>query len=214
MIKVLAKSIREYKRASIMTPILVSGEVVMECLIPFIIATLVNQVKSGADLDSILKYGLILILMAGLSLMFGALAGSSCAVASCGLAKNLRKDMFNNIEKFSFENIDKFLTSSLVTRMTTDITNVQNAYMMIIRTAIRAPLMLIFAFCMAFYMGGKMAWIFLFVVPILATGLGIVIYKTMPLFKKVFKKYDNLNSSIQENIKGIRVVKSFVHEDY
>lgn len=214
MIKELAKSIREYKKTSIATPILVSLEVVMECIIPFIIATLVNEIKSGCELSVIIKYGIILVIMAGLSLMFGALAGSTCATASCGLAKNLRKDMFYNIQKYSFENIDKFLASSLVTRMTTDITNVQNAYMMIIRTAIRAPLMLIFAFVMAFVMGGRMAWIFLIVIPILACGLGIVIYKTMPLFKKVFKKYDNLNSSIQENIKGMRVVKSFVREDY
>lgn len=186
----------------------------MECTIPFIIAQLVNQIKAGCGVDIIVKYGLILILMAGLSLMFGTWAGSTCATASCGLAKNLRHDLFYSIQKFSFENIDKFLSSSLVTRMTTDITNVQNAYMMIIRTAIRAPLMLVFAFVMAFVMGGKMAWIFLIVVPILGTGLGMVIYKTMPLFKKVFKKYDRLNSSIQENVKAMRVVKSFVREGY
>ncbi|MFR4251617.1 MAG: ABC transporter ATP-binding protein [Christensenellales bacterium] len=214
MIKELTKSIREYKKASIATPILVSMEVVMECTIPFIIAQLVNQIKAGCSVDIIVKYGLILILMAGLSLMFGTWAGSTCATASCGLAKNLRHDLFYSIQKFSFENIDKFLSSSLVTRMTTDITNVQNAYMMIIRTAIRAPLMLVFAFVMAFVMGGKMAWIFLIVVPILGTGLGLVIYKTMPLFKKVFKKYDRLNSSIQENVKAMRVVKSFVREGY
>jgi ATP-binding cassette subfamily B multidrug efflux pump len=214
MIRELSKSIREYKRKSIETPILVSLEVVMECTIPFITAILVNEIKAGCDMYEIVKYGGILILMAALSLMFGMLAGYTCATASCGLAKNLRKDMFYSIQKYSFENIDKFLTSSLVTRMTTDITNVQNAYMMVIRTAIRAPLMLIFAFVMAFVMGGKMAWIFLVVIPVLALGLGFIIYKTMPLFKKVFKKYDRLNSSIQENIKGIRVVKSFVREDY
>lgn len=214
MIKQLAKSIREYKKASIATPILVSVEVVMECIIPFIIAQLINEIKAGCSLSVILKYGGILVIMAVLSLTFGGLAGSTCATASCGLARNLRKDMFYTIQTYSFENIDKFLTSSLVTRMTTDITNVQNAYMMIIRTAIRCPLMLIFAFVMAFVMGGKMAWIFLVVVPILGVGLGVVIYKTMPLFKKVFKKYDNLNSSIQENIKAMRVVKAFVREDY
>lgn len=214
MIKELAKSIREYKKTSIATPILVSLEVVMECIIPFIIAMLVNQIKAGCRLSVIVKYGVILIIMAMLSLMFGAFAGATCATASCGLARNLRRDMFYNVQKYSFENIDKFLTSSLVTRMTTDVTNVQNAYMMLIRTAIRCPLMLIFAFVMAFVMGGKMAWIFLIVVPILGVGLGLVIYKTMPLFKKVFKKYDNLNGSIQENIKGMRVVKSFVREDY
>ena len=214
MIKQLTKSIREYKKSSIVTPILVGGEVVMECTIPFIIAYLVNTVKAGCDMGMILKYGLLLVCMAALSLLFGALAGSTCATASCGLAKNLRKDLFYSIQGYSFENIDKFMTSSLVTRMTTDITNVQNAYMMVIRTAIRAPLMLVFAFVMAVVMGGRMAWIFLIVVPILGVGLSVVIYKTMPLFKKVFKKYDNLNSSIQENIKGMRVVKSFVREDY
>lgn len=214
MIKQLAKSIREYKKASIVTPILVGGEVVMECTIPFLIAYLVNEVKAGCNIGMILKYGALLVCMAALSLLFGALAGSTCATASCGLAKNLRKDLFYSIQGYSFENIDKFMTSSLVTRMTTDITNVQNAYMMIIRTAIRAPLMLVYAFVMAIVMGGKMAWIFLIVVPILAVGLSIVIYKTMPLFKKVFKKYDRLNSSIQENIRGMRVVKSFVREDY
>ena len=214
MIRQLAKSIREYKKASIITPILVSGEVIMECIIPFFIAFLVNEVKAGCDMEQILRYGIVLVCMAALSLLFGALAGSTCSTASCGLAKNLRKDLFYSVQSYSFENIDKFMTSSLVTRMTTDITNVQNAYMMIIRTAIRAPLMLIFAFIMAFVMGGKMAWIFLFVVPVLAVGLSLVIYKTMPLFKKVFKKYDRLNSSIQENIKGMRVVKSFVREDY
>lgn len=214
MIRELSKSIREYKKSSIATPILVSLEVVMECIIPFIIAMLVNQIKSGCDLTVIINYAVILVAMAALSLFFGTMAGITCAKASCGFAKNLRKDMFYSIQKYSFENIDKFLTSSLVTRMTTDVANVQNAYMMIIRTAIRAPLMLIFAFAMAFIMGGKMAWIFLFVIPVLAFGLILVIYKSMPLFKKVFKKYDNLNSSIQENIKGMRVVKSFVREDY
>ncbi len=214
MVKELAKSIREYKRASIATPILVSFEVVLECVIPFIIAMLVNQIKNGCSIGVILQYGGILVLMAGLSLTFGALAGSTCATASSGLAKNLRKDMFYKIQGYSFENIDKFLVSSLVTRMTTDVTNVQMAYMMIIRTAIRSPLMLIFAFVMAFVMGGKLAWVFLFVIPFLGLGLGLVIYKAMPLFKKVFKKYDNLNSSIQENVKAMRVVKSFVREDY
>ncbi|HHV50719.1 MAG TPA: ABC transporter ATP-binding protein [Clostridiales bacterium] len=213
-IKVLSKSVREYKKLSIITPVLISMEVVIECIIPFITATLVNQIKSGCDLNTIIKYGLLLIVMAFLSLAFGGIAGSTSATAACGFAKNLRKDMFYNIQNYSFENIDKFSTSSLITRMTTDVTNVQNAYMMIIRTAIRSPLMLIFAFVMAFVMGGRMAMIFLVVVPILATGLGFVIYKTFPLFRKVFKKYDALNKSIQENIKGMRVVKSFVREEY
>jgi len=214
MLKVLARSIREYKKLSIITPILISLEVVIECIIPFITATLVNEIKGGCGLNTIIKYGAVLIIMAFLSLMFGAIAGSTSATASSGFAKNLRKDMFYRIQDYSFENIDKFQTSSLITRMTTDVTNVQNAYMMIIRVAIRAPLMLIFAFVMAFVMGGRMAWIFLVVAPLLAIGLGLVISKTLPLFRKVFKKYDALNRSIQENIKGMRVVKSFVREDY
>ncbi|NLY42932.1 MAG: ABC transporter ATP-binding protein [Clostridiaceae bacterium] len=214
VIRELARSIREYKKQSIITPILISLEVVIECIIPFITATLVNEIKGGCDLSTIIKYCVILVIMAFLSLIFGGIAGSTSATASCGFAKNLRKDMFYNIQNFSFENIDKFLTSSLITRMTTDVTNVQMAYMMLIRVAVRAPLMLIFAFVMAFVMGGRMAWIFLVVTPILAIGLGIIIYKAFPLFKKVFAKYDALNKSIQENIKGMRVVKSFVREDY
>ena len=214
MIKKLMGSIREYKSASLKAPLFVSMEVVMECIIPFIIARLVNQIKAGCGLDVIAKYGALLIVMAALSLTFGAVAGSYCATAACGFAKNLRKDMFYNIQTYSFENIDRFSTSSLVTRLTTDVMNVQLAYMMIVRTAIRCPLMLVFSFCMAFLMGGRMGLIFLVVIPILAVGLGLVIRKTMPLFKRVFKKYDNLNSSIQENIKGIRVVKAFVREDY
>ena len=214
VIKKLMGSIREYKSASLKAPLFVSMEVVMECIIPFIIARLVNQIKAGCGLDVIARYGALLIVMAALSLTFGAVAGSYCATAACGFAKNLRKDMFYNIQTYSFENIDRFSTSSLVTRLTTDVMNVQLAYMMIVRTAIRCPLMLVFAFCMAFLMGGKMGLIFLVVIPILAIGLGLVIRKTMPLFKRVFKKYDNLNSSIQENIKGIRVVKAFVRENY
>ncbi|RXE58379.1 ABC transporter ATP-binding protein [Acetivibrio mesophilus] len=214
MIKDLARSIREYKKLSIITPILISLEVVIECIIPFITANLVNLIKSGCELRTIINYGVVLIVMASLSLMFGAIAGSTSATASCGFAKNLRKDMFYSIQNYSFENIDKFLTSSLITRMTTDVTNVQHAYMMLIRVAVRAPLMLVFAFVMAFVMGERMAWIFLVVVPILAIGLIVITYKALPLFRKVFKKYDALNSSIQENIKGMRVVKSFVREDY
>ena len=188
MIRELAKSIREYKKVSIMTPILVSMEVVMECLIPFIIANLVNQIKAGCEFQVIAVYGLVLVLMAGISLLFGAWAGNTCSTASCGLAKNLRKDMFYNIQNFSFENIDKFSASSLVTRLTTDVTNVQMAYMMIIRIAIRCPLMLIFAFIMAFVMGGKMAAIFLFVVPVLGFGwlpalIALALYGILPVLQ-------------------------------
>ncbi len=214
MIKTLAKSIREYKTPSIVTPILVTVEVVLECIIPFITARLITEIKNGCDLMTIINYGLILILMAALSLTFGTAAGFTCATASCGMAKNLRKDMFSAIQKYSFANIDKFMTSSLVTRMTTDVTIVQDAYMMLIRVAIRAPLMLVFAFVMAFIMGGKMAWIFLFVLPVLGLGLIFIGLKALPIFRRLFKKYDNLNASVQENIKAMRVVKSFVREDY
>lgn len=171
MIREIAKSIREYKKVSILTPIFVSLEVVIECIIPFLTAEMVNRIKDGHEISEITLYGIMLIVLAGLSLAFGALAGSTCATASCGLAKNLRRDMFHKVQDYAFENIDRFSTSSLVTRLTTDVTNVQNAYMMIIRIAIRCPLMLIFAFVMAFVMGGKMAFIFLFVVPVLGLGL-------------------------------------------
>jgi len=214
MIKKLAKSVREYKVASIVTPIFVFLEVVMECIIPFITADLVNAVEQGCDMRELAKYGGVLVLMAVLSLTFGSVAGVTCAKASCGFAKNLRKDMFYKVQGYSFENIDRFSTSSLVTRMTTDVTNVQNSFMMLIRIAIRAPFMLIFAFIMAFVMGGRMAWIFVVVLPILGFGLYMVGKKALPLFRKVFKKYDKLNESIQENVKGIRVVKSYVREDY
>ena len=214
MVKLFRMSLREYRSVTILTPILVSLEVVMECIIPFITANLVNEIKAGCGMDVILRYGGLLVLMAALSLLFGALAGLTCSTASCGLARNLRHDIFHSVQGFSFENIDHFLTSSLVTRMTTDVTNVQFAFMMIIRLAIRSPLMLVFAFVMAFMMGGKMAWIFLFVLPVLAAGLAIIISKTIPLFRRVFKKYDKLNESIQENVKAMRVVKAFVREDY
>ncbi len=214
MIKTLAKSIREYKKPSILAPVLVTGEVIMECIIPFIIANLVNEIQMGIDMPTLLGYAAVLIVMAGLSLAFGALAGKACSTASCGFARNLRKDMFYKIQGYSFENIDKFSVSSLVTRLTTDITNVQMAYMMIIRTAVRSPLMLIFSFVMGFVMGGKMALIFLVTIPVLGIGLFFVTKKTMPLFRRVFRKYDNLNASIQENIRGMRVVKAYVREDY
>ncbi|EGG83234.1 hypothetical protein HMPREF9477_00995 [Lachnospiraceae bacterium 2_1_46FAA] len=214
MIKELSKSIREYKKPSALAPVFVSLEVIMECIIPFVIARLVNEIKAGCEFKTIAIYGGILILMAGCALLAGAIAGSVCATGSCGFAKNLRKDMFYKIQTYSFTNIDKFSTSSLVTRLTTDVTNVQMAYMMLIRVAIRCPLMLIFSFTMAFIMGGKMAWIFVILVPILAVGLFLIIRMVMPLFKQVFKKYDKLNNSIQENIKGMRVVKSYVREEY
>lgn len=214
MLKILSKSIREYKTTSILTPLLVFFEVIIECIIPFVTAELVNRINAGCDFPTILRFGTLLALLAMVSLLFGTVAGFTCATASAGFVKNLRRDMYYKIQDYSFENIDKFSTSSLVTRLTTDIGYIQDAYMMIIRTAVRCPFMLIFAFVMAFVMGGKMALIFLFVTPILAVGLAFVIYKTMPLFRRVFKKYDNLNASVQENVKGMRVVKSYVREEH
>lgn len=214
MIKQLTGCLREYKHSAVITPIFIIFEVVLECIIPLIIANLVNEIQSGCGLDVIGKYGVILVIMACLSLLFGGLAGKTASTASCGLAKNLRKDMFYKVQEFSFENIDRFSTSSLVTRMTTDVMNVQMAFMMTIRLAVRAPFMFLFAIIMAFIMGGKLATIFVAVVPILILVLGFVVKITMPLFRAVFKKYDKLNNSIQENVKSMRVVKSFVREDY
>ena len=214
MIKVLARSIREYKKASILTPLLVTVEVILECVIPFVIANLVNQMQAGCSMDVIARYGAALIAMSVVSLIFGGAAGSTCATASAGFARNLRRDMFYKIQGYSFENIDKFLVSSLVTRLTTDITNVQMAYMMIIRIAIRCPLMLIFSFAMGFIMGGRLAVIFLFTIPLLGFGLFLVIRSATPLFRRVFRKYDALNDSVQENIQAMRVVKSYVREDH
>ena len=173
IIRVLKKSIREYKRDSILTPVLVAFEALVECIIPLMVANLVNRMQNGCDLSVIMKYGVILIIMACFSLLFGALAGIKAANASAGFGKNLRKDLFVAVQNFSFENIDRFSASSLVTRMTTDVTNVQMAYMMIIRTVVRAPLMLIFSLVMGFIMGGRLALIFLFTIPVLGIGLGL-----------------------------------------
>lgn len=214
MVREIASSLREYKRISIATPVLVTFEVLLECLIPYMIALLVNQIQAGCGLDVILKYGAVLVAMAAASLVFGVCSGASCAAASSGLAKNLRKDMFYKIQSYSFQNIDRFNVSSLITRMTTDVTNVQTAYMLLIRLVIRSPLMLIFSFVMAFVMGGSLAWVFVAVVPLLAVGLTIIVVKTIPLFRRAFRKYDKLNSSIQENVKAAREVKSYVREEY
>lgn len=214
MVKEIAHSLREYKRVSIATPILVCFEVAFEVLIPYVIALLVNRIEKGCELDVILKFGAVLVAMAAASLVFGVCSGASCAAASSGLAKNLRKDMFYKIQSYSFRNIDKFNVSSLITRMTTDVTNVQMAYMLLIRLVIRSPLMLICSFIMAFVMGGSLAWVFVAVVPLLAVGLIIIVVKTIPLFHRAFRKYDKLNSSIQENVKAAREVKSYVREEY
>ena len=214
MIKTLSKSIREFKKPAILTPILVVGEVILECIIPFVIANLVNEMQAGCGMDVIVQYGLQLIIMAVLSLILGVAAGNTCATASTGFARNLRQDMFYHIQDYSFENIDKFSVSSLVTRMTTDVINVQMSFMMIIRVAIRGPLMLIFSFIMGFAMGGRLALIFLVTIPLLGVGLVLVIRKATPIFRRVFRKYDALNDSVQENVQAMRVVKSYVRGDY
>ena len=212
MIRKLARCVGEYKRSAILTPIFIVCEVLLECLIPFIIAELVNRIKAGCEFREIAMYGLTLFLMACLSLTFGALAGATAATASAGFSKNLRRMMYHRIQEYSFENIDRFSSSSLVTRMTTDIQYVQMSFMMIIRIAVRAPIMFLFAIIMAFVMGGPLALMFVIVVPILLSGLLIIAKKAMPMFRRIFKKYDKLNESIEENIKGMRVVKSFVRE--
>lgn len=218
MVKELSKSIREYKLSSILTPIFVSLEVVLECLLPFVITLLIGAIDvddaSAVEITKILKYGCLLIGMSIGSLICGALSGLFCAKASTGFAKNLRKDLYYKVQDFSFENIDKFSTPSLVTRMTTDVNNVQMSYMMIIRIAVRCPLMMIFSLVMTFIMGGNLGWIFVGVIPPLGAILFLIMKRVMPLFHRVFKKYDNLNESIQENVRGVRVVKSFVREDY
>lgn len=214
MIKRLLKCVREYKFSSIITPVFMAFEVIVECIIPFVTAKLVNQIESDCDIATIAKYGMILILLAAASLVFGMLGGHFGAVASCGFAKNVRHDLFRAVQSFSFGNIDKFSTSSLVTRLTTDVTNVQMAYMMSIRIAVRCPLMLVFALCMAILISPSLSLAFAVVLPVLAIGLIFIIKNAYPVFNSVFKKYDNLNNSVQENVNGIRVVKAYVREDY
>lgn len=214
MIKRLMASIREFKKPSIITLILMVGEVVIEVLIPFITANLVNMIKASTSIDVVIKQGVLLVIMAFLSLACGGLAAFTAAKASSGFARNLRCDMFNAIQSYSFENVDNFSSSSLVTRMTTDVANVQMSYMMLIRTAVRSPLMLVFSIIMAFVMGGALALAFVVVVPFLTFGLLMVSRKAMPAFRRVFKKYDKLNESIEENVQAMRVVKGFSREEY
>ena len=214
IVTVLAKSIGEFKRDTILTPVFVLIETILEILIPFRTADLVDTLRTGADLNTVIQSGLILTAMAILSLLFGTLSGISVAKASTGFARNLRRDMFRNIQKFSFTTIDAFSSSSLVTRLTTDISNVQMAFMMLIRMAVRAPFMFISAFIAGFIMGGWLAIIFVAVMPLLGIGLYLIISKVIPIFKKVFKRYDALNESAEENLAGIRVVKSFVNENF
>ena len=214
MLKILSRSIREYKFSSLITPLLIMVEVIIECYIPFITADLINEINAGCGLDVISQYGVRLLILAFLSLACGVLAAHFCAVASCGFAKNLRSDLYSAVQSFSFSNIDRFSTSSLVTRMTTDVTNVQMAYMMIIRTAIRRPLMMVVALVMAIRISAKMSIGFAVIIPVLAIGLFFIIRSAHPIFKSVFKKYDKLNESVQENIEGMRVVKAYVREDF
>lgn len=214
MIKKLMNSIREYKRDSILAPVFVTLEVIMEVIIPWLMAELIDKGIDGGNMNFILKLGIMLAIVCVVSLIFGALSGKYSASASSGFAKNLRKDMFYNIQNFSFSNIDKFSTSSIVTRLTTDITNVQNAYQMIIRIAVRCPLMLVFSLIMAFNVNSELSLIFLGAIPFLGIGLFLVMSHAHPIFERVFKIYDKLNNVVQENLHGIRVVKSFVREDY
>ncbi len=214
MIKTLAKSIREYKLPSILTLIFIMGEVLIEVAIPFITANLVNDIKYGAPIEDVIKTGLFLVLMAVISLGCGGIAALTCAKASAGFAKNLRYDMFRKIQGYSFSNIDRFSSTSLVTRLTTDINNVQMSYMMLIRIAVRSPMMFIFSIIMAYTMGGALATTFVVVVPVLIFGLLFVARKAMPAFRRVFKKYDKLNESIEENVRGMRVVKGFSREEF
>lgn len=214
MFRKLAKCVREFKLPTILTLIFIVCEVVIEIFIPFVTADLITKIQKRVDMGEIISLGLLLISMAVLSLCCGGIAGFTCAKASAGFARNLREDVFGKIQTFSFENIDKFSSTSLVTRLTTDIGNVQMSFMMLIRIAVRAPLMLVFSIVMAVIMGGQLAITFVVVVPVLGFGLFLVSRKAMPAFRAVFKKYDRLNESIEENVRGMRVVKGFSREDY
>ncbi|MCR5576635.1 MAG: ABC transporter ATP-binding protein/permease [Oscillospiraceae bacterium] len=214
MIKTLSHSLRENKKPALLTLLFIVGEVFFEVLIPFYTADMVNMIKAGTALGNVTRLGALLVGMAVLSLIFGAAGARTCADASTGFARNLRRDMFVRVQDFSFENIDRFSSASLVTRMTTDVTNVQMSFMMLIRVAIRAPLMFLFAITMAFIMGGKLALTFVVVVPVLAAGLIFIAKNAMPAFRSVFRRYDKLNESIEENVRAMRVVKGFAREEY
>ncbi len=214
MIKRLLQCVRQYKRDSILAPVIISGEVILEVLMPWIMAKIIDNGIDVGNMDYIWKMGLLLILCCLASLACGAFAGKFAASASAGLARNIRKDMYYNVQNFSFHNIDKFSTASIVTRLTTDVTRIQDAYQMIIRTAVRSPFMLISSVVMAFTINWKLALIFMAAIPILAIGLYVIISHAHPVFERVFKTYDKLNRVVQENLYGIRVVKSFVREDH
>ncbi len=214
MIKRLLKSVREFKKDALLTPLFVVLEVVMEVIIPLVMALLIDKGIDGQDMAAIWKYGIILVLCAMLALVFGAAAGTFAARASTGFARNLRHDMYYNVQNFSFSNIDKFSTGSIVTRLTTDVTNVQNAFQMCTRIAVRCPVMLVFALFMAMKINSRMALVFLAVLPILAIGMGILMKVVGPVFERAFKIYDRMNTVVQENVRGIRVVKTYVREDH
>lgn len=214
MIRKILQSVRQYKKASIITPIAVAAEVAVEVIIPYLMASLIDYGITDGNMSFVVKMGITLAILAMFEIIFGVLSGKYAAIASAGLARNLRHDLYKNVQSLSFSNIDKFSTASIVTRLTTDVTNVQNAYQVIIRIAVRAPIMLIFALIMTFTINAQLSWIFIVTIPILAFGLGYIIVKAYPLFKKVFKDYDHLNNVVEENVRGIRVVKSFVREDY
>ena len=214
MIKRLLKSVREFKKDALLTPFFVVLEVGMEVIIPLVMALLIDKGIDGQDMAAIWKYGIILVLCAMLALMFGAAAGTFAARASTGFARNLRHDMYYNVQNFSFSNIDKFSTGSIVTRLTTDVTNVQNAFQMCTRIAVRCPVMLVFALFMAMRINSRMALVFLAVLPILAIGMGILMKVVGPVFERAFKIYDRMNTVVQENVRGIRVVKTYVREDH
>ena len=213
VVSTLLKSVRQYKKESLLAPLFVAFEVVLECAMPLAMAELIDKM-TGDSMTEIVKLGAILVIMAMISLLCGAYAGRFAAVASTGFAKNIRQDLFFKIQDFTFSDIDKFSTSSLVTRLTTDVTNVQNAYQMVIRLAVRTPLMIIFSVIMSISVNFQMSMIFLGMIPLLALILFGIIFTVMPIFKRIFKKYDALNNSVQENISGIRVVKAFVREDF
>ena len=214
MVRKLLRSVREYKTSSLLAPLFVTCEVILEVIIPMLMANLIDFGIEAGNMQYILKMGLALVIFCIVSLTFGALSGKYAAVASAGFAKNLREDMYNKVQEYSFSNIDKFSTASIVTRLTTDITNIQNAYMMSIRVAVRCPIMLIFALFMAFQINSHLAPIFVIAIPILAVGLVIIISNAKRIFERVFRTYDKLNNVVQENLHGIRVVKSFVREDH
>ena len=214
MLKKLSASIRQYKRQSLLAPLFVTFEVILEVLIPTIMAYLIDNGINKGNMNVIAKTGLILVVTCIISLICGILSGKFAAEASTGFAANLRKDMFYNVQNFSFENIDKFSTSSIVTRLTTDITNIQNAYQMVVRVAVRSPIMLVFSLVMSFMLNPKLALVFIIAIPILGIGLYIIMSKAHPIFKRLFNKYDDLNLVVQENLRGMRVVKSFVREDF